>query len=129
MSDISFDPTLQDSYNGPLAQPFANKIKAFKNASGASYDDVAKAAGLSASFVGNLVRRYVHNGKITAIRTQHVGRLVQALKTLEAQHGIAHADVPAAIATASGLTMAAARQALAGTYGVSPQCIEIVIRG
>jgi hypothetical protein len=126
MSATAFDSSIQDSFNGPLSQTFADQIKALKNASGISYDDVGQAAALSGSFVGNLVRRYAYNGKMTAIRTQHVGRLLKAVKALEAQHGIVPVN---AIAATSGLTIADAKQALAVAYGVSPQSIEIVIRG
>jgi len=50
------------------------------------------------------------------IRNQHVGRLLNAVQTLEAQHGNCKANAIASTHGTSGLTIANAKQALAVAY-------------
>jgi hypothetical protein len=64
------------------------RIIAIQEVSKMSIDEIGKKLGLSGSFLGNLMRKYVYKGRQTAVRTKHVNRIKAALLQLEATYGL-----------------------------------------
>ena len=78
MSDIQFNPKVQQHLNGPLTDEFRKRILAAKEKHGLGYWAVAAWAGFSGSFLGNVTRYDNNIGAVAATR------LAEVIEKLEA---------------------------------------------
>jgi ribosome-binding protein aMBF1 (putative translation factor) len=116
MPTPTHDPNIQQSPDGPLTEDFRQRVHAAKTKFGLNYDDIATKVGIAGSTLGNIVRYDTHNTS-----TKTANKLANVIGELEMLDGFR--------GEGDCLTIAEAKKRLAAAFGVTPEAIEITIRG
>jgi hypothetical protein len=75
MTEATFDPQFQESFNGPLTEAVCSRIGTWRPHT--SWREIGDAIGFSGTFAQRIVEERGH------IRTKHVAGLIAALKKAE----------------------------------------------
>jgi len=117
MEPTTYDPAIQTSRDGPLTAEFKQSILEAKARNALSFGDIATQAQIAASTLANITRENRNTSTATANRLKGV---IEQLYFEEGFRGEPRKP---------GLTIAEAKKGLALTFGVTPEAIEITIRG
>jgi len=126
---VYFDKNVQTEPYGPLTFDFQKRILAVKERLNLTFGEIARQAGFSGSYLGNMTRYRNRVGP------GHASQLAKVIETLEATPpGTDRTALPPPAATPPKaeppkLTVDEAILRLARTYGTRPEWVTINIRG
>jgi hypothetical protein len=123
MPTPTHNPAIQQSPDGPLTEEFRKRVHAVKAKFDLNYGDIATKVGIAGSTLGNIVRYDAHNTSTTT--ANKLANVIGDLEMSEGFRGEAE-DWPR---KPMPLTIAEAKKGLAAAFGVTPEAIEITIRG
>jgi DNA-binding XRE family transcriptional regulator len=122
MPTPTHDPNIQQSPDGPLVEDIRQRVHAVKAKFGLNYGEIAAKVGIAGSTLGNIVRYGTHNTS-----TKTANKLAEVIGELEMLDGFrGEEDWPR---KPGHLTITEAKKRLAAAFGVTPEAIEITIRG